>query len=234
MSIATTTSPSAASIAAAASTGTTGSVGGSTATSAASAATSSLAGNFNTFLTLLTTQLQNQDPTSPMDTNQFTSQLVEFAGVEQQINTNTNLTTLINLTQASSLYQSSAMVGHQVSVTSSQLALQGGSAGLQYTLTTPQPVNVAVTNAAGVTVYQATLNGSAGANSWTWNGVAADGTKEADGAYGVSVTTAGVAPQAIPFTVIGTATGVTMNSSTPSVSLGPLSVPMSSVDSIVN
>ena len=41
--------------------------------------------NFDTFLTLLTTQLKNQDPLSPMDTNQFTQQLVAFSQVEQQI-----------------------------------------------------------------------------------------------------------------------------------------------------
>ena len=48
----------------------------------------SIAGNFQTFLTLLTTQLQNQDPTSPMDTNSFTQELVEFAQVEQQLDAN--------------------------------------------------------------------------------------------------------------------------------------------------
>ncbi len=43
-------------------------------------ATQQLAGNFDTFLKLLTTQLQNQDPLSPMDSNQFTQQLVAFSG----------------------------------------------------------------------------------------------------------------------------------------------------------
>ena len=51
-----------------------------------------LAGNFQTFLTLLTTQLQNQNPLDPLDTNQFTQQLVQFAGVEQQLKTNDQLT----------------------------------------------------------------------------------------------------------------------------------------------
>ena len=65
--------------------------------SAQSQATQQLAGNFDTFLKLLTTQLQNQDPMSPMDSNQFTQQLVAFSGVEQQINTNDNLQSLIAL-----------------------------------------------------------------------------------------------------------------------------------------
>ena len=60
-----------------------------------------LADNFQTFLTLLTTQLQNQNPLDPLDTNQFTQQLVQFAGVEQQLKMNDTLATLLTLNQAS-------------------------------------------------------------------------------------------------------------------------------------
>src|SRR6201985_2858476 len=68
---------------------------GTTGTTGSSSSMQQLSGNFDTFLQLLTTQLQNQDPTSPMDTNQFTQQLVEYSQVEQQIDTNTNLQSLI-------------------------------------------------------------------------------------------------------------------------------------------
>ena len=54
-----------------------------------------LAEDFAQFLTLLTVQLQNQDPLSPMDTTEFTNQLVAFTGVEQQINTNQKLDSLV-------------------------------------------------------------------------------------------------------------------------------------------
>src|SRR3979409_1060536 len=66
-----------------------------------------LANNFTNFLSLLMTQLKNQDPSAPMDSNQFTTELVQFTSVEQQINTNSNLTQLIQLTQASQGEQSS-------------------------------------------------------------------------------------------------------------------------------
>ena len=75
---------------------------------------------------MLMTQLQNQDPTSPMDTNQFTTELVQFSSVEQQINTNTSLTQLIQLTQAGEMMQASAMTGKQVTVTSDHVPLQNG------------------------------------------------------------------------------------------------------------
>src|ERR1041384_4500918 len=75
-------------------TGTTPSPGsGVSSTPAASKAV--LAGNFDTFLQLLTTQLKNQNPLDPLDTNQFTQQLVQFAGVEQQLKTNDFLASLV-------------------------------------------------------------------------------------------------------------------------------------------
>jgi flagellar basal-body rod modification protein FlgD len=83
---------------------------------AGSSASQQLAGNFNTFLQLLTTQLQNQNPLDPLDTNQFTQQLVEFASVEQQINTNTNLQSLINLQQTSEATSALSLVGSTVTV----------------------------------------------------------------------------------------------------------------------
>src|SRR5215831_7548991 len=56
-----------------------------------------IASNFTTFLQLLTTQLKNQNPLDPLDTNQFTQQLVEFAQVEQQMKSNDQLTSLVSL-----------------------------------------------------------------------------------------------------------------------------------------
>src|SRR4030088_862188 len=71
----------------------------SSSSSSSSTSGATLAGNFQTFLTLLTTQLKNQNPLSPLDTNQFTQQLGQFASVEQEINMNTSLSSLITLQQ---------------------------------------------------------------------------------------------------------------------------------------
>ncbi len=69
---------------------------------AQSTSASTIGSNFNTFINILTTQLQHQDPTNASDPNQFTQELVQFAGVEQQFNTNNDLQTLINLQKNSS------------------------------------------------------------------------------------------------------------------------------------
>src|SRR5690348_5514945 len=84
---------------------------GTTGTATKSIDTAEIASNFTQFLQLLTTQLKNQDPLSPMDTNQFTQQLVEFSQVEQQLKTNDSLTTLVNLQQAAQSTEALQLVG---------------------------------------------------------------------------------------------------------------------------
>jgi flagellar basal-body rod modification protein FlgD len=87
-----------------------------------------IASNFTTFLKMLTTQLQNQDPLSPMDTNQFTQQLVEFASVEQQMKSNDSLSTLVSLDQAAQTTSALNLVGATVVVDGSTTQLNNGSA----------------------------------------------------------------------------------------------------------
>src|SRR5881628_1602464 len=87
-----------------------------------------LAGNFNTFLTLLTTQLKNQNPLDPLDTNQFTQQLVQFAGVEQQMKMNTQMTSLISIEQAAQSTAAMAYLGATATVDGSTTKLAGGKA----------------------------------------------------------------------------------------------------------
>jgi flagellar basal-body rod modification protein FlgD len=206
----------------------------SSSSSAGNAALNSLTDNYQTFLQMLLTQLQNQDPTSPMDSGQFTTELVQFAGVEQQINTNSNLTQLIQLTQDNATVEATQMVGKQVDVTSSQLALQNGKSEIQFNAPLAEPIAITVSNASGQALYSETVDATAGANTWTWNGQTAYGTTEPDGAY--TVTASAVASDgttsAVPFSVVGTVTGVTTSGSTVTVNLGSLSVNMTAVTSV--
>src|SRR5436190_1843670 len=92
-------------------------------------ATSSLAklsGNYTQFLKLLTAQLQNQDPLKPMDTAQFTQQLVQFANVEQSIATNKNLENLVTLQQASQNAQATSYIGRTVESVGATQSLVNG------------------------------------------------------------------------------------------------------------
>jgi flagellar basal-body rod modification protein FlgD len=198
-------------------------------------ALNSLSGNFGDFLNLLMTQLQNQDPSSPLDTNQFTTQLVQFAGVAQQITTNQSLTQLIQLTQSGDILNSSSIVGKQVAVTSSQMPLQNGKAELQFTASSAGPVAIAVYNGSNQQVANATVTATAGANTWTWNGEDGTGTQLPDGAYKVAVEglDASGNPTALSFAVVGTATGVQSQNGTVTLQMGAESVNFSAVQSVL-
>jgi flagellar basal-body rod modification protein FlgD len=194
----------------------------------------SLNNNFSTFLTLLITQLKNQDPSSPMDSNQFTTELVQFSSVEQQINTNSSLTQLIQLTQASQVEQSSSMIGKPVTMTSSQLSLQNGTAAINFDTPSAEPVAVAIYNAAGAQVQTATLTSASGPNTWKWNGKDANGAAMPDGPYKVSVTALGTdgSSAAVPFTVTGITSSVQSSNGSVQLKVGGLTVPFSAVTSV--
>ncbi len=206
-----------------------------TSTTAASAASGqsalgSLGSNFNDFLSLLMTQLKNQDPTSPLDTNQFTSQLVQFTSVEQQINTNTSLNKLIQATQGANLLQSSSLVGQEVQISGDQLSLQNGHGAISFQTPTSETVSIGIYSSAGTKLRDATITSNPGSNTWTWDGTDAAGSKLPDGPYRV------VAVQqdgsAVPFTTYATATGVQRTGDGMKVQLGGLNVDFSAVQSI--
>jgi flagellar basal-body rod modification protein FlgD len=188
-----------------------------------------LTNNFNDFLSLLTTQLKNQDPTAPMDTNQFTSQLVQFTAVAQQIETNKTLGQLLTASQAQQLSQASGLIGRQVTFTGGTLPLQGGKAQLNYQAAGAQPVQIAVTDASGTLVRFDTVNAADGANSWTWDGTTSNGKQLADGAYTVSVT---AASGTVPFQAVGTVTGAEQANSAVQLKFGTAGVTFDKVVSL--
>ncbi len=190
----------------------------------------SLAGNFNDFLKLLMVQLQNQDPSSPMDTNQFTSQLVQYSSVEQQINMNSNLTKLLGATQDGALLQGSSMVGQDVALSGDMVPLQGGSARVRFTAAKAGLVNIDVQNEAGTTVRRVEVAAQAGANEFTWDGMDQTGRGKPDGAYHVAVHGADGAPLAVE--PHGRVTGVQRSGGALTVMLGLASVKLSEVQSV--
>jgi flagellar basal-body rod modification protein FlgD len=208
----------------------------STASATATTAMGSLSGDFQSFLKLLMTQLQNQDPTSPLDTNQFTSQLVQFASVEQQINANTNLTQLITLTQSDQMMQSSSMVGRTVQLDADHMPLQGGKGALNFTAAAAGPVGIAVYTDSGAKVLDTTVAASAGSNNWIWDGKNSQGSTVADGSYRIAVTgtDATGATAGLPFTVYGTVSAVQKNGTSLQLQLGTQTAEFSTVQSVLN
>ena len=211
----------------------TSSASGSASTTSGQNALTSLSGNFQDFLGMLMTQLKNQDPSSPMDTNSFTQELVEFSSVEQQINTNTSLTQLISLTQSGEMMQASGMVGKKVELSSTQMPLQNSSGSLSFTAAAAGTAEITISSSAGTRLMDTTIQTTEGSNSWTWNGKDSQGNTLPDGGYTVAVTGGGTTG-ALPFTVSGKVTGVINNSGTLNLQLGTETVPFSSVESVSN
>ncbi len=208
----------------------------SAASQTSNAAFASLDGNFNYFLNMLMTQLQNQDPTSPMDTDTFTSELVQFSSVEQQIQTNSSLTQLIQLTQGSEVIQGSSMIGQQVTVQSTQIPLQNSQGTVNITSPAAEPVSISITNSAGTDIYDTTATAVAGNNTFTWNGTDNSGQTVPDGLYTMVATAGNVGggTSTLPFTVTGTVTGVASSNNTVNLQIGALSVPFSALTSAGN
>jgi flagellar basal-body rod modification protein FlgD len=147
-----------------------------------------IASNFTTFLKMLTTQLQNQDPLSPMDTNQFTQQLVEFASVEQQMKSNDSLSTLVSLDQAAQTTSALNLVGATVVVDGSTTQLNNGSATWSLSVNKPATATVTIKDATGQTAYTGTLGVNAGAQNFVWDGHGNNGTLWPNGSYTMAAT----------------------------------------------
>ena len=206
-------------------------------TSSGGNAMAQLSSNFSTFLTLLTTQLKNQDPTSPMDSNQFTQQLVMYSQVEQQIDTNSNLKNLIaqGSTQAGAM--ATTYLGRKVSVTNGQASLSDGAATWTYNLpTTAATTTLTVTNASNQVVYTGAGETASGTHSFAWNGKDNNGNALPDGAYKLTVGAKDSASNAIDASVAsaGLVGQIDMSSGTPLLVIGSMEVGIADIAAVAN
>jgi len=206
----------------------------SSSSSSATSAQSALSGNYTMFLNLLTTQLQNQDPTNPMDAGQFTQQLVEYSQVEQQINTNATLSTISNSLSVSNATSMLSYVGQTVTADGSQTTLQNGNAQWSFSLDRAATATVNVLNSSGNVVYSQTGSYASGSNSFTWNGQGTGGVTEPAGTYKISVTGQDASGNAAQVTtaLTGTVTGVDFSSGQPYLNIGGSKVSVWSVSTV--
>ena len=209
----------------------------STVGAAGLAGSQQLAGNFDTFLQLLTTQLQNQDPLDPLDTNQFTQQLVEFASVEQQVDMNTNMQTLISLQQTSEATSAMQFLGANVTLSGSSATLASGSPAT-WTLNSPSPAtaNVTITGANGQVAFTGTTSLNSGTQTYSWNGQGNNGVTWPAGQYTLAVSATGANGQPVTITTQtqGTVSGVNLSQNPPQITVGGQSYPITAVQSINN
>lgn len=176
-----------------------------------------LSADMNTFLTLLTTQLQYQDPLDPMDTAEYTNQLVQYSNVEQAIQTNAKLDNLLSLSIYNLGVQAAGYVGKTVQVLGDMMPLDGGVAKSTYTLSkNVESCTITVKDTDGNVVYTAQGETSAGAHDFVWDGKNSAGEQLPDGVYQISVSTTvpnGESAASVTTTVFGRVTGVASDDS---------------------
>lgn len=182
-----------------------------------------IADNFQSFLQLLTTQLQHQSPMDPLDTNQFTQQLVQFAGVEQQINSNKTLAALLQVMDTSRLTGAVDYIGKQITAEGATTVLDESSALWNINVAEDAPqTKIVITDAAGNQVYTQDIKLTKGNNVFAWQGKASNGQVMPDGFYTISVTARD--PQNRPVTaktdIKGSVTGVELENGEPVLKIG--------------
>ena len=197
----------------------------------------SLATNYQTFLTLLTTQLKNQDPLSPLDTNQFTQQLTQMTGVEQQLLSNQLLQQLVTANQSSGLSNAVSLIGKTATASGSSATLTSGSASWPYTLATPAASGtVSVVNSGGTVVWTGPLTATnAGSSTFSWNGKDSTGTQlDNGGAYTLKITAtdASGAPVTVTNGISGQVTAAQQVNGVTMVTINGVQVPLSTITGV--
>lgn len=193
-----------------------------------------LASNFETFLTLLTSQLKNQDPLSPVDSNQFTAQLTQMAGVEQQLLTNDLLKGLLEAQGGGGLAGAATYIGRDATATWSATKFTGGEATWSYELASnAASATLQVLDGSGNVVWSGDApDRTTGVHDFTWNGAAASGVGGQDGqVYSLKIVARDAAGGAIDSQVLtrGRITGVEMYDSEPYLTVGNSILPLSTV-----
>lgn len=147
-----------------------------------------IANDFDTFLKLLTTQLQNQNPLEPLDTNQFTQQLVQFSEVEQTIKSNKNLENLIKLQAATAITNTVGYIGKTVEVAGITQPLEDNKASWPINAESDaENTSFTIKDAEGNVIFNETKATAAGASNYEWNGENNDGGIAKEGNYTLTV-----------------------------------------------
>lgn len=203
-------------------------------TTTTSASQVRLSQNFDTFLQLLTTQLRNQDPTQPMDANQFTQQLVQYSQVEQQLATNSKLDSLLSSFQTNQTTTALGYLGTTVRYDSSVVI--PSSTGASWNLTVPESgqYTVRIRDINGNVVKETTADFASGSpQQFDWDGKRSDGQPLGTGAYTMELFRgSGSQVTQIAVTNTGQVSAVDMSSGTPRVTVGEQVIPVARILSV--
>jgi flagellar basal-body rod modification protein FlgD len=195
-----------------------------------------IANNFMAFLQLLTTQLQNQNPLEPLDTNQFTQQLVQFAQVEQQLRSNDQLETLVALQKSTQASAALDFVGKTVVISGATTHL-GSDGNTVWTFSSPKPASATVTikDSTGQTAFSSNYSISSGRQDFVWDGRGTNGQRWPAGNYTMSITAKDANGQTVAITtdVQGIVDSADVTQTPPVLSIGELTFTLDQIKRVV-
>lgn len=210
-------------------------IGSSTTSGVGGAGQQGTSAEFDALMTLLTTQLKHQDPLQPTDTEQYTDQLVQYASVEQQMQINGKIDSLMGSLELGQNSLALGYLGNTVEVSGDTAALT--PEGIDWIYELPEgasTVELSVLDEAGRLVHSQSGEASAGEHQFSWNGQKDDGEQAGDGTYRLVVEALDGRGQSVgsETRVVGTVTGVDTSSGQAMLDLGGLQVPVEHVERV--
>jgi len=208
-----------------------------TSTAAQSDAANSSAGliaDYELFLSILTTQIQNQDPLDPLDSAEYTNQLVQYSSVEQAIKQNQNLEDIIATLESNQSLSYVSYIGNEVTADASTTTLSGSQAGWSYDITEDATGTFQIRNSGGAVVYSGDIELDAGSGTFNWDGRTDSGQQAVDGLYTISfdMRDSNSRPETVRTTVSGIVDRVDWSSGEAILKVGDQDFPVSSVTSV--
>jgi len=195
-----------------------------------------IANNFTAFLRLLTTQLQNQNPLEPLDTNQFTQQLVQFAQVEQQLRSNDQLETLVALQKSTQASAALDFVGKTVVISGATTHLDTAGTTV-WTFSSPKPASATVTirDSTGQTAFSSNYAINSGRQDFVWDGRGTNGQRWPAGNYTMTITAKDANGQTVAITtdVQGIVDSADVSQTPPVLSIGELTFTLDQIKRVV-
>ena len=207
-----------------------------TGATASSSGGNQIAGNFQDFLLLLTTQLRNQSPLDPLDTNQFTQQLVQFAGVEQQLKGNDTLSSILGAMKSTSAANAASYVGLTVTADGGTASLPSGGTA-SWTINPAKAAakaTVSIKDANDKVIVTKSTTLKAGSQTYSWDGKDGDGNAQPAGDYKISFNALDASGQAVTVDtgISGKVSAVDVSGTSPVLTVGSNAVPLSRVRTI--
>jgi len=206
----------------------------SAASSGTTSASQSLSSNYELFLSLLTTQIQNQDPLDPLDSAEYTNQLVQYSSVEQSIQSNQHLAKMVEAMQAGQASSYVNYIGSEITASGGTATLSNGKASWSFDAAKDATGSIDIKDSAGNTVYSKEVSVSAGSNSFDWDGRNNSGGTAPDGTYTISFNLKdGSGSKVNPSAEIkGVVDGLDLSTDNPVLKIGDLTVPVSAVRTV--